>query len=50
VTAAGSRAAHANGLDPLGMIPARRLMVDDVVVRFPLAPGDKPLVAVGQVI
>jgi hypothetical protein len=50
VTAAADRAAHANGLDALGMIPARRLMLDDLVVRFPLAPGDKPLVTVGQVI
>ena len=38
----------APALDPTTLIPARPLLRHELVARFPLAPGDKPLVTVGE--
>jgi hypothetical protein len=35
---------------PIDEVPVRRLLVDDVVARFPLPPGDRPLVEPGGVV
>lgn len=38
------------GIGDLGLVGCRRLIADEVEMRFPMAPGDRPLVAAGETV